>query len=79
MGGGEGRIVGDVARGVERSCTAGRAGGGGEGGGRGRPPVAHRDLKTSNVLLKDDMHACIGDLGLALALGRGVGGRLMPK
>ncbi len=27
--------------------------------------VAHRDFKSKNVLLKDDLTACIGDFGLA--------------
>lgn len=31
-----------------------------------KPAVAHRDFKSSNVLLKDDLSACIADFGLAL-------------
>lgn len=31
-----------------------------------KPVVAHRDFKSKNVLLKDDLTACIGDFGLAL-------------
>ncbi|XKL66504.1 hypothetical protein PGB90_009924 [Kerria lacca] len=31
-----------------------------------KPAVAHRDFKSSNVLLKNDLTACIADFGLAL-------------
>ncbi|KAJ8676304.1 hypothetical protein QAD02_012091 [Eretmocerus hayati] len=31
-----------------------------------KPAVAHRDFKSKNVLLKNDMSACIADFGLAL-------------
>lgn len=31
-----------------------------------KPAVAHRDFKSKNVLLKDDLTACIADFGLAL-------------
>ena len=30
-----------------------------------RPPVLHRDIKSPNILLDDDMHAKLCDLGLA--------------
>jgi len=33
-----------------------------------KPPVAHRDFKSRNVLIRQDMMACIADFGLALAL-----------
>jgi len=35
----------------------------------GKPAVAHRDIKSRNVLLRQDMTACIADFGLALVLG----------
>ncbi|RWS29922.1 Activin receptor type-2B-like protein [Leptotrombidium deliense] len=31
-----------------------------------KPAIAHRDFKSKNVLLKDDLTPCIGDFGLAL-------------
>ncbi|XP_044261805.1 activin receptor type-2A isoform X2 [Tribolium madens] len=31
-----------------------------------KPPIAHRDFKSKNVLLKSNMTACIADFGLAL-------------
>ena len=34
----------------------------------GKPSVAHRDVKSRNVLLHPDMTACIADFGLALIL-----------
>lgn len=37
-----------------------------------KPPLAHRDFKSKNVLLKADMTACIADFGLALAFPTGV-------
>jgi len=34
----------------------------------GKPSVAHRDIKSHNVLLRRNMSACIADFGLALIL-----------
>lgn len=34
----------------------------------GKPSVAHRDIKSRNVLLRTDMTACIADFGLSLIL-----------
>ena len=34
----------------------------------GKPSVAHRDIKSRNVLLRRDMSACIADFGLAVVL-----------
>lgn len=31
-----------------------------------KPPIAHRDIKSKNVLVRDDKQACIADLGLAM-------------
>uniref|UniRef100_UPI0035902707 activin receptor type-2A n=1 Tax=Myxine glutinosa TaxID=7769 RepID=UPI0035902707 len=36
-----------------------------------KPAIAHRDFKSKNVLLKNDMTACIGDLGLAVSFEPG--------
>jgi len=33
-----------------------------------KPPVAHRDIKSRNILLRHDMTTCIADFGLALIL-----------
>lgn len=33
-----------------------------------KPPVAHRDFKSRNVLIRHDLTACIADFGLALVL-----------
>ncbi|XP_065304494.2 activin receptor type-2B isoform X1 [Dermacentor albipictus] len=40
-----------------------------------KPPLAHRDFKSKNVLLKADMTACIADFGLALGFPSGVSPR----
>lgn len=36
-----------------------------------KPAIAHRDFKSKNVLLKNDMTACIADFGLALVFVSG--------
>lgn len=36
-----------------------------------KPAIAHRDFKSKNVLLKNDMTACIADFGLALVFYSG--------
>ena len=35
-------------------------------GSRGKPAIAHRDIKSKNILVKRDGTCCIGDLGLAV-------------
>lgn len=35
-------------------------------GTRGKPAIAHRDLKSKNILVKKDLQCAIGDLGLAV-------------
>lgn len=36
------------------------------------PSIAHRDIKSRNVLLRNDMTACIADFGLAIVLDENV-------
>lgn len=35
-------------------------------GTQGKPAIAHRDLKSKNILVKSNLTCCIGDLGLAV-------------
>jgi serine/threonine protein kinase len=36
-------------------------------GTQGKPSIAHRDIKSKNILVKNDCTCCIADFGLALA------------
>ena len=40
-------------------------------GTEGKPAIAHRDIKSRNILVKGDYSCCIADLGLALKYKRG--------
>ena len=40
--------------------------------GNYKPALAHRDIKSKNILLKDAHTACIADFGLAIVLERGI-------
>ncbi|XP_052604973.1 serine/threonine-protein kinase receptor R3 isoform X1 [Peromyscus californicus insignis] len=40
-------------------------------GTQGKPAIAHRDLKSRNVLVKSDLQCCIADLGLAVMHSQG--------
>ena len=35
-------------------------------GSKGKPALAHRDIKSKNILVKENLQCCIGDLGLAI-------------
>lgn len=35
-------------------------------GVQGKPPIAHRNVKSKNILVKENLTCCIGDLGLAI-------------
>lgn len=37
-------------------------------GTKGKPPIAHRDVKSRNILVKSNFTCAIGDLGLAVRL-----------
>lgn len=39
--------------------------------GSKKPAVAHRDIKSTNILLKNDHTACIADFGLAIVFDQG--------
>jgi len=44
---------------------------------KGKPALAHCDLKSKNILVKRDLSCCIGDLGLALSGDKD--GRIVPN
>lgn len=39
-------------------------------GMQGKPAIAHRDLKSKNILVKKNGFCCIADLGLAVKVNR---------
>lgn len=41
-------------------------------GTQGKPAIAHRDLKSKNILVKKNGSCCIADLGLAVKFNRSV-------
>ncbi|KAB5565267.1 hypothetical protein PHYPO_G00239200 [Pangasianodon hypophthalmus] len=56
------KMGGDVVRGVAHLHSDRNAVGG------AKAPIAHRDLKSDNVLVKDDRSCCICDFGLSIRL-----------
>ncbi|KAK2504292.1 hypothetical protein MC885_015025 [Smutsia gigantea] len=46
-------------------------------GTQGKPAIAHRDLKSKNILIKKNGSCCIADLGLAVKFNRGT--KLLTK
>lgn len=41
-------------------------------GTQGKPAIAHRDLKSRNVLVKSNLQCCIADLGELHGVGAGL-------
>jgi bone morphogenetic protein receptor type-1B len=41
-------------------------------GTRGKPAIAHRDIKSKNILVKRNGECCIADFGLAVKYNRSV-------
>lgn len=37
-------------------------------GSKGKPSIAHRDIKSKNILVKEDLQCCIADFGLAIKI-----------
>jgi len=37
-----------------------------------KPGIAHRDIKSRNILIKNDWTCCIADLGMAIRYGNGL-------
>jgi serine/threonine protein kinase len=37
-----------------------------------KPAIAHRDLKSKNILVRADLSCCIADLGLAVRYSNGI-------